>query len=80
MQSEKTGYRSRIEVAFSVVKRVFRVIRHGNEARQHGKGDGDEGLDLQRVHQGDDVVPRRCPSVAMLVRDLCKVAVSIILP
>jgi IS5 family transposase len=33
----------------------------GNTSRQrsqYGKGDCDEGLDLQRVHQGDGVVPR----------------------
>jgi len=34
-----------------------RAIRHV-KARQHGKGDGDEGINLQRIHQGD-VGPRR---------------------
>jgi len=46
MQSDKTGYRSRIEVAFSVVKRVFGeyvVAKFVNVAKE----DGDEEIDLQ---------------------------------
>jgi hypothetical protein len=52
-------------------KEGLRGIRHCKEVRQHGKGDGDEGLDLQRVHQGDGVGPKRRPAVTMLVMDSC---------
>jgi hypothetical protein len=32
------------------------------KARQIGKGNGYEGINLQRVHQGDGVGIRLCPS------------------
>jgi hypothetical protein len=54
------GYRWKIEAAFSVVKRAFGEYVTANEVRQYGKEDGDKGLDLQRVHQGDGVGIRRC--------------------
>jgi len=53
MQSDKTGYRSRIEVAFSVVKRVsgeYVVAKFVNVAKE----DGDEEIDLQQwILRGD---------------------------
>ncbi len=33
----------------------LRRVRVGKEVRRHGQGDGDEGLHLQRVHQGHGV-------------------------
>ena len=35
-----------------------RAIRH-IKARQIGKGNGDEGISLQRIHQGDGEGPKR---------------------
>jgi hypothetical protein len=55
----------------------LRGLRHGKEVHQHGKGDSDEGLDLQRVHQGGGVGQRRRrPAVSVPVMDLCNAAVS----
>ena len=42
-------------------KEGVRRIRH-IKARQIGEGNGDESINLQRVHQGDGIGIRRCPS------------------
>jgi hypothetical protein len=49
---------------------------HRYKVRQHGNGDGDEGINLQRVHQGDGVGPKRRPAMTMLVTDSCNRAES----